>query len=182
MEEVWKDIPGYEGMYQVSNMGRVRSLDRYITRNGAPAKITGRILRHKYGKDEYERTSLCKESKVESVIVHRLVAQAFIENPEAKITVNHINGNKHDNRAVNLEWNTYAENNSHAAENGLNKMTEKNNKCSKQVAQYDLTMNLIKTYPSIKEAERQTGVANQSIVTCCQGRFKTAGGYIWKYA
>jgi hypothetical protein len=180
--EIWKDIAGYEGLYQVSNLGRVKSQDRHITRRGAPAKIKGRILRIKHGKDEYERVTLCKNSKPESVFVHRLVAQAFIDNPQSKKTVNHINGNKHDNRVENLEWNTYAENNSHAAKNGLNNMTEKNNSCSRPVAQYDLAMNLIKTYPSIKEAERQTGVANASIIPCCQGKFNTGGGFVWRYA
>ena len=114
--------------------------------------------------------------------VHRLVAEAFIPNPHGKETVNHINGDKHDNRAVNLEWNTYKENNNHAVKVGLNGTEHmQNKKGSMPVAQYDKDMHLIKIYPSLREAERQTGVDCRSISLGIRKGWKY-GGFIWKKA
>lgn len=182
MNEVWKDVLGYEGLYQVSNLGQVRSLERYRKNHVGVAKVQGKILRQSIKNSGYAKVALCKDGKVKTFTIHRMVAQAFVENVDGKTTVNHINGNKLDNRAENLEWTTYAENNMHAIDTGLNKMGVMNNKSSRPVAQYDLDMNLIKVYPSIKEAERQTGVINQKIIPCCKGKFRTGGGFIWKYA
>ena len=179
--EVWKDIPGYEGLYQVSNLGRVKSLERRRENNGGLTKVPEKILHQSENGSGYFKVMLCKNSKVKTFFVHRLVAQGFVENTDCKRTVNHINGDKSNNKAENLEWCTYAENNAHAVEVGLNRMSARNNKASKPVAQYDKDMNFIKAYPSIKEAERQTGIINQKIVPCCQGKYKTGGGYIWQY-
>ncbi len=182
MQEIWKDIPGYEGLYQVSDLGRVKSLERYKNNNGGFVKVPEKIF-NGAPRNGYLLVGLSKGGKRKTCAIHRLVAIAFIPNPENKPTVNHINGNKTDNRAVNLEWNTDAENIRHAFATGLNGFEHsKNKKGSIPVAQYDTDMNLVRTYPSMMEAERQTGIPNRNIALCCRGKYGRIGGYIWKYA
>jgi len=120
VEEEWRDIEGYEGMYQVSNLGNVRSLDRTIASSGRLIKRKGMLLSAKPNKRGYCGLTIHKNGVGEKFFVHRLVALTFIANPECKLTVNHINGIKHDNRVDNLEWNTIEENNQHAIDSGLN--------------------------------------------------------------
>lgn len=117
MEEIWKDIEGYEGLYQVSNLGRVKSLDRL----GATGyKLKGKMRKLWYIKQGYQRVGLNKDSHKINYLVHRLVAQAFIPNKENKPFINHKNGIKDDNGVDNLEWCTDEENQSHAIKHGLN--------------------------------------------------------------
>jgi hypothetical protein len=186
--EVWKDIEGYEGLYQVSNIGRVKSLKRYVqNHSGASYLVPERIKKASEKKERdkkqgYMSISLYKNNKGKSFYVHRLVAEAFVENPDNKETVNHINGDKHDNRAYNLEWCSYAENNAHAVKTGLNDSSHRRNrKGSMSVAQYDENMNLIAVYPSMREAERQTGIDCRSISLGIRKSWKY-GGFIWKKA
>ena len=185
--EIWKDIKGYEGLYQVSNQGRVKSLARYVQNHTKMQFLQEKIKepserKKKEGKQGYLVLQLYKENKSKNYYVHRLVAEAFVANPNNKRTVNHINGDKHDNRAINLEWNTYAENNEHACKTGLNDYIRKRNrKGSMKVAQYDKDMKLIAIYPSMREAERQTGIDCRSISLGIRKGWKY-GGYIWKKA
>lgn len=187
MTEIWKDIPGYEGLYQVSNLGRVKSLERLVNNGVADYTIAERIKtpseKINKGRDNgYLALALYKNNKSKNFYVHRLVAEAFVPNPQRKETVNHINGDKHDNRAQNLEWSTYKENNLHAYVTGLNGETHRRNrKGSIPVAQYDEEMNLIKIYPSLHEAERQTGIDDSSIKLGIKNGWKY-GGFIWKEA
>lgn len=117
MKEIFKDIEGFEGMYQISNQANVKSLDRLDNRG---RKITGRILKHKIDKDGYHQVILSKDGVPYTKKIHRLVAIAFIPNPENKLTVNHQDTNKDHNYESNLEWATSFENNLHAHKRGLN--------------------------------------------------------------
>ena len=124
--EQWKDIPGYEGWYQVSNLGRIRSVPRILphkTKGGAISNQhwSGKILRPTIIGSGYEMVVLTKHRTPTYPTVHRLVATVFVPNPENKPVVNHIDGNKSNNVATNLEWVTSSENNYHAYATGLKK-------------------------------------------------------------
>lgn len=185
--EIWKDIAGYEGLYQVSNLGQVKALSRRRMLGNKFCVSNERILRPR-SCNGYIKTSLNKNGKGKDLFVHRLVAEAFIPNPYSKRTVNHINGDKADNRLENLEWATYSENNLHAYEKLGHKSPRGWTGCfgaehhtSKPVKQLSSDGEYIAEYAGLSEAERATGVLNQSISKCCKGIYKTAGGYIWKY-
>lgn len=118
--EVWKDIPGYEGYYQVSNLGRVKSLARMVSRKNQPdCPIEERCLKQRTGKNGYNYVVLSKEGKPKTALIHRMVATAFVKNPKGQKIVNHIDGDKQNNRFDNLEWCSSGENNKHAFETGL---------------------------------------------------------------
>ena len=123
-KEQWKDIKGYEDHYQVSNLGRVRSKDRYVKRkNGRNTFCKGQLKNGTpHYKNKYISVMLKVEQKEKRVFIHRLVAEHFIPNPENKATVNHKNGDKNDNSVFNLEWCTQKENNQHSYDIGLNKI------------------------------------------------------------
>ncbi len=175
MEEIWKDIKNYEGLYQISNLGRVKSL-------GNNKYKKDKILKFRVGKFGYGYLHLSKHGKEKTAKIHRLVAEAFISNPDNKETVNHIDGNKLNNNANNLEWCTIRENSQHRNRTGLSKARYgKDNHLSKEVIQYDLKMNEISRYGSTREAQRMTGYKQTYISACCLGKYRTAYNYIWKY-
>jgi len=121
MEEIWKDVVGYEGYYQISNFGRVKSVKRVIEDSwGRTATLKEKIIKPSKIRKGYFIISLYKNAVYKKILVHRLVATAFISNIEGKKEVNHINGIKDDNRLLNLEWSTASENQKHAFKNGLN--------------------------------------------------------------
>lgn len=184
-KEVFKDVLGYEGLYQVSNFGRVKSLKRKnvfycgLKKEYLERPVKEKILNFSKSNRGYLQVCLTKNGKYKTYTVHRLVAKAFIDNPLNKKTVNHIDGNKLNNCANNLEWATSSENNKHAFDNGLSKPHNQ-----RKVNQYDLEDNFIKTWNSIAEflKENNINLKNSGITSCCKGKQKTAYGYKWKYA
>lgn len=167
MSEVWKDIKGYEGVYMVSNWGRVKSL--------------------KYGKEKvikprkagigYLQVVLFKNGKGKSYFVHRLVAQAFIPNPDNLPIINHKDEKPSNNNVDNLEWCNHCYNLTYGS-----RIKRVLDKTSKPTYQYTLDGELIAEYPSTMEVERQLGYSQGNISQCCNGKLKTANGYIWRYA
>ena len=179
MKEVWKDIQGYEGLYQISSLGNVKSLN--YNRTGKEC-----ILKYGINTNGYLIVVLSKNGKGKTFAIHRLVAQAFIENPENLPCVNHKDENKTNNCVNNLEWCSYEYNNNYGT--GLERMlkTKKLRNCKTggiSVLQFTKDGKFIKEFPSIHEAARCTGINQGSICQCCKNRkgYLTAGGYIWKY-
>jgi hypothetical protein len=188
VKEVWKDIEGYEGLYQVSNLGRIKSLSRNVYWGKTYASFRfeeEKILNYIYSKNGYLRCQLAKDGKKHNYLVHRLVAMAFISNPDNKPEVNHIDGNKRNNYVTNLEWVTPSENQKHAFSVGLQKSKwGKANVRAKSILQYDLEGNLIKEHGCILDAVKfinKKPASRLYVTRCCQGKQKTAYGYVWKY-
>ena len=182
-EEIWKPIPGYEGLYEVSNQGRVKRLEyTRVDKIGREYHNKERILKSSLDSaGGYLKVYLFdNESRMKSIKVHRLVAKAFIPNPENKTQVNHKDEVKTNNCVENLEWVTLKENMNYGTRNErISKATCK--RLSKPVAQYTKTGELIEVYPSASEAGRQLGFSQGNISTAARGEQKTSYGYIWKY-
>lgn len=184
MEEIWKNIKGYEGLYQVSNLGRVKSLDRYMNnKHGTKTLKKGRILINSLVKRTgYLRVSLSKNGKFISKSIHQLVATAFIPNPNYYDQINHKDENKANNCINNLEWCDSKYNNNYGNHSLKISLTrKKNQKGSKKVYQYDLDNNFIKVWDSTREVARIFNINNCAISRCCRGKQKTSCGFVWKY-
>ena len=183
MEEIWKKVVGFEDLYEVSSMGRVRCIGRYVKKmnNGVMvnAYYTPRILCQRYVPEGYLLVNLNKGKNQLSFRVHRLVAQAFIPNPDNKPFINHINGNPDDNRVENLEWCTPSENAIHAIKTGLAKKQGR----SKPVAQLDESGNIIAVYINANKAAVAIGKSTQcgrNIREVCEKGYGHCGGWLWK--
>ena len=196
MEEIWKPVTGYEGLYEVSNLGRVKSVERWVKRSdGHKNHILERIIKVFPQNSGYLQVGLHKNGAVEQFLVHRLVAETFIPNPENHPQVNHKDETKENNTVFvkedgtvdqersNLEWCDQSYNNNYGTIKERWGAKRKNRPdMSKKVLQCTLDGTVIATYPSTVEAERQTGVKCQCVGQCCLGRQKTAGGFKWRYA
>ena len=181
-EEIWKDITDYEGKYQVSSEGRVKSLAReFIDRAGRRQNIKERIMKLPKDKDGYKTVGLYNGfGKMKTFYVHRLVCEAFHPNPDNKPQVNHIDEDKENNQVSNLEWCTCEENINHGTRT---KRAIKNTAkaLSKPVGQYTLEGELIKIWNSARQAEQEGYFNHTSICRVANQKQKTHCGYIWKY-
>lgn len=192
MKEIWKDIKEYEGLYQVSNLGKIKSLGRTIERIGVKGtkfykNYPEKLLKQTKNKKGYLTVILSKNNKNKIIRVHRIVAQTFLDLKKNGKEVNHKDGNKENNCISNLEWITHQENIIHAYKNRLKKGSMlgkfgKEHNSSMQILQIDKNTNkIIRTFYGCNEAERETNINRTSINKCCNKKRKTAGGYIWKY-
>lgn len=186
MTEEWRDIEGFESCYQVSNRGRVRSVDRNVIRkNGSKITLKGKLLSLPLV-NGYMKITLYKKSKYHTFWVHRLVALAFIKTDLGKPFVNHINGCRYDNRVSNLEWCTPQQNNLHARDvlghqfsSGV-RHSGKNHTQSKKVKQINPhTGEVIKIWDSVTEVIQSKIASNVSM--CATNKLKTSGGFKWEY-
>ena len=185
MQEIWKAVHGYEGIYEISNFGKIKRLSTPNSNNQHKDSFImspGRDLRG------YLIVCLYKNKKRSTKTIHRLVAIHFIPNPENKKTVNHKDGDKENNYVENLEWNTYSENNKHAFKIGLRKpsitmsgMCGKLNPQSKPVLQLDMNNNIINEFESCSLAKKILRKPGISIGDVCHGKRKTAGGFKWRF-
>lgn len=186
--EEWRDIEGYEGLYQVSNCGRVKSLDRYVTTKKGIMFYKGKILRPGKDRGGYLYVILGKDTKRTTFSIHRLVWTAFNGQRPEGMQINHIDEDKSNNAIENLNlmtpkentnWGTGIERRSKSIINNKSKINHKS--YSKPIIQLDLECNLLAEFESIMDAERKLGIWNTSICACCRGKQKTAGGYIFRY-
>lgn len=164
LKEFWKSINGFSN-YEVSNFGNVRN------------KTTEHVLKPRLCKNGYTQVSIKSDEKEKFInqYVHRLVAVAFIENPENKPEVNHKDGNKQNNSVINLEWCTASENQKHRHTVGITKTS------NRKVGKFDNQGNLVNSYDSIVEAAEKENHPRVSIDSVLHGKRKTLNGYIWKY-
>jgi len=174
MKEIWKDIPNYEGLYQVSNFGNVKSLvgydhsiKKYVKRE--------KLLTPSIG--EYKKIQLFKNKKRSTYYIHRLVAQSFIDNPNNYKIINHKDENKYNNSVDNLEWCTHKENINY----GTKQERASKIQTKYHVLQYDLNDNLIRKWKNLREITLNTNYNKSYIIVCCQNKRKTAYGYKWAY-
>ena len=192
--EIWKDVIGYEGLYKVSNLGRVKS----VGDNGKATHRIEHILKQSACRG-YKHVGLCKNGRMKTYSVHRLVAFAFIDKPEGKNFIDHINTIRDDNRVENLRWCTEKENNNNPITRKNKSESKRGNKNpnfgkdmadkiqalarmnSKCVVQYTLNGEVVSIFPSAKEASIQTGIVASNINRACRKERYTAGGYVWEF-
>lgn len=185
--EIWKDVVGYENIYEVSNLGRVKMLKRIVNAgNGSVLNLKESIKSlHLVGRG-YKAVNLCKDGNKKPNYIHRLVAQAFIPNPHNKKTVNHIDGDKLNNKVDNLEWMTYSENNKHAYDNKLKihpftGIATCKNPNSKPIIKLDLGYNVICEYDSITTAAKESNIPLSTISCYLNGYVLNPRKFRWRY-
>lgn len=181
MAEIWKPIPQYDGLYVVSNTGKVKSVNWNRTGEGKELKP--------FSNNGYARVCIRKNGVGKHFLVHRLVAELFIDNPDNYPVVNHKDGNKLNNEVSNLEWVSIKENVNHAISMGLRpynvvcvRKRGKENKLCKPVFQYDREGNLIRKWETSFDVAEQLGFDRKTIIACCNGHKKTYRGFIWKHS
>ena len=165
--EVWKDVVGYEGQYQVSNKGNVRSVDRI---NHIGSKYSGRMLKPWYQSGGYLQVGLCKNGKVMSKYIHRLVLEAFVDNPNNLPEVNHLDENKTNNELPNLEWCDSSYNSKYGTR--IRRIAQKQ---SKKVRAVNIETGEVLTFNSTQEAVRK-GYNSGGVSQACRGHYKSATG------
>lgn len=173
--EIWKDIKGYEGIYQISDLGRVKSLKRKAIQptTGHIRTVNRKIRKTNLSKNGYEMVVLIKDSKTKNISIHRLVALNFIENKNNYKCVNHINGIKTDNCVSNLEWCSYKQNTNHSIYTLGNRL--------KPIISFDLNGNKLKEFDSIKQASKELGIFPSCISAVLRGLQTRAYNYKFEY-
>lgn len=200
MKEIWKDVVGYEGLYQVSNLGRIKSLPKLcINGNGGKYYTKEKILKPQYGSNGRTYTHVClrKDGKTHIKEIHRIVAIAFIPNPLNLPQVNHRDENPSNNTVSNLEWCDGFYNHNYGTIKERTRQTKKHNDSDKKglitklknkslnapkaIAQIDKDGTILKTFFSSREAFLKTGISARNIRRCCNGEFEYCKGYRWKF-
>lgn len=171
--EIWKDVVGYEGLYQVSNLGRIKSLDRYVEYPNYIKRINGRIMSQQDNSKGYLMVNLSLNGFTKKLYVHRLLAEAFIPNLANKVEVNHIDLNKKNNIISNLEWCTKKENMRHAHKNGAIKYTK--------VYQYSINGEYEQEFNSLLDASIFHKIRSGDICRSCKGERAVCRGHIFRY-
>lgn len=194
--EIWRDVLGYEGLYQVSSEGRVKTISKDVkfkNRWGQDAvrHIDEKIMKTKVQQNDYDALTLSKDGVRKTFCMQRLVATAFIPNPENKPQVDHIDGNKHNNCVENLRWVTAAENcanplwvehSKNISDETRRKMSEKSYRShNKPIIQYNLNGEMVGIFDSTAIASRFYGINRAHICQVLKNKRKTAGGYVWRY-
>ena len=179
--EIWKPIKGFEEFYEISNYGRIRSLDRVIIQKGKFGQDTnhiykGKIVKLFVYKDGYARVGLHKNGEMKTYSVHRLVGEHFLEKKPGKDCINHLDCNKANNNVNNLEWCTQSENIQYAYDNRTKIPPHQ-----KKISQYDMAGNLIQVWESMAEAARSLGLQQSNISKVCLGKRSQTGGYKWAF-
>lgn len=180
MKEIWKPIAGYEGLYEVSNLGNVASLNYQNTGKR-------KVLALKHHSSGYVTVTLCNRGVHKNKSIHTLVARTFIDNPKNLPQVNHIDGDKTNNTVENLEWVTAKENMRHAVQNGLRDPHNNNarfgsdNTLKRSVYQYTKSGEFVREWDCISNAARHISSRPASVINCCKGRIKSLKGFVWSY-
>ena len=173
MEEIWKDIEGYEGLYKVSNTGKIMSFRKSTKHHNTPSHL----LNPSIANNGYYQTTLYRSpTDRHKILVHKMVAKAFVPNPCNYECVNHKDENPLNNNADNLEWCTYSYNNAYGTARIRQSIT-----IGQKVGQYTLKGVHLATYESMHIASLITGINKHVIKDCCSGNCQTGAGYIWKY-
>ena len=175
LNEEWRDIPGYVGVYQISNYGRVKRLEHTkVYKNGTHYHYTPLILKPQFERCGYIQLHLCKDNKKIWIKVHRIEAELFLARTPEQTTVNHKDGNKANPRLDNLEWVTQSENALHAIRIGLNPLKYRN------LEQYDKDGNLVAVYDTVRDAVEATSCSSSNFYGYFNGHQKTLKGCTWK--
>ena len=178
MIEIWKDVIGYEGLYQVSNLGRVKSLAKIAKNKYGEFMLKDRIMKTHIKLDGYRSVTFVKNGKVKLHSVHRLVAKAFVPNPNNYHEVNHIDEDKTNSRFDNLEWCNRLYNVNYGT--GIERRIESRRKNNLKILQLDETGTIIKEWNDLNEII-DNGYSKTGVWKCCKGYQEIHRGYRWKY-
>lgn len=188
-QEIWKDVQGYEGRYQISSFGRVKVLPFWHNNRFGGYMTQEHIINGRIGRKGYRYVALKKDNEVKEFKVHRLVALHFIQNPYGYPQVNHKDENKLNNCMSNLEWCTNQYNANYGtrtdriiAARGQKRKERHADRKKKKIIQYDKDGNFIRSWECAKDVKKELRIDNGDIGKCCMGKQNTAGGYKWRYA
>lgn len=172
MKEIWKDIKNYEGLYQISNLGKIKTLGNNKTKKE-------KIKSTRNDKKGYEKVDLCKNGQIRTFFVHRLVAQAFISNVKNLKEINHKDENPKNNVVTNLEWCDRSYNINYGSRNKKVSEAQKGHN-GKVIKQIDINGKIIKIWQSMSQASKELKINVGNISNCCKNKKITAGGYKWE--